>query len=250
MYACHVLEWTFSPSDFFGDLVELSGTGYEIRIENGKIEARVQPDHYPKDHSLRDTLQTELDARFQAVQVVTHRAFELSRSNLTSIDADGRKHRRMFADCGSYLVVGQTVDFVLVDSDGNVKKNSKHERRIRQQQLADLAAKHVRSNAVVRAILNSYTAAVGDPQNELVHLYEIREALARHLGGEAAVQATTGVSNAQWSRFGRLANHEPLLQGRHRGQQIGGLRDATEEELNEARKFAQDLIEGFLRSLT
>jgi hypothetical protein len=50
-------------------------------------------------------------------------------------------------------------------------------------------------------------------------------------------------------RRGTGVSREPLAQGRHRGQQVGMMRDATDDELDEARKITQDLIEGFLRSM-
>lgn len=90
-------------------------------------------------------------------------------------------------------------------------------------------------------------ASVKDPDNELVHLYEIGDALAKKFGD--AVRAKLGITRAQWSRFGRLANNEPLRQGRHRGKNAGNLRDATEGELQEARGIARTMIEAYLQFL-
>jgi len=43
-----------------------------------------------------------------------------------------------------------------------------------------------------------------------------------------------------------LANDEPLKQGRHRGRNLEILRDATEDELVEARNFTRELIGKYL----
>ena len=96
------------------------------------------------------------------------------------------------------------------------------------------------------SLLNSYAAAVKDPDNELVHLYELREAVVAKFGGEGAARRALGVSSANWSRHGRLANDEPLKQGRHRGKKVGNLRDATEGELNEARSIARLVVKSYL----
>lgn len=247
MYDYHLLEWTYTPPDFFEEPLEVAAAACTIKIADGRIEARIKPDEYPADHSLRDALQKRLQAVFQGTQVLSHRSFSLTQSNLTSVEADGRTHRRMFAECGSYLVIGESADVVVCDSAGNVIRDTKAERLAKRRNLATLAAKWSANSPVVSAILNSYTAAVNDPANELVYLYEVRDALAAHFGGKDSACGKTGVSSARWSRLGQLSNDEPLRQGRHRGQQVGALRDAMEAELAEAREIARDLVEGLLR---
>ena len=98
-------------------------------------------------------------------------------------------------------------------------------------------------------MLKSYNASVNDPNNELVHLYEIRETLSKKFGGETVTREALGISRNEWSRLGQLANKEPLKQGRHRGKDVGQLRDATEGELKEARTIARALIEAYLKYL-
>jgi hypothetical protein len=97
--------------------------------------------------------------------------------------------------------------------------------------------------------LNSYKAAVDDPANELVHLYEIRDALAGHYGGDAAARAKLGISEKEWKRLGILANDAPLKEGRHRGRHSKKLRHATAAELDEARKIARGWITAFADQL-
>ena len=98
-------------------------------------------------------------------------------------------------------------------------------------------------------MLKSYGDAVNDPGNELVHLYQIRDSIAKQFGGESRARNVLGISQRQWSRLGKLANDEPLKQGRHRGKNPGALRDATEEELREARSIARELVEAYLNHL-
>jgi len=90
---------------------------------------------------------------------------------------------------------------------------------------------------------------VNDSKNESVHLYEIRDELSRHFKGEKSARSATSIAKSQWSSLGRLSNDEPLSQGRHRGKSLGVLRDATKEELQEARSIARAMIEGFLNHL-
>ena len=86
-----------------------------------------------------------------------------------------------------------------------------------------------------------------DPDNELVHLYEIRDALQDKFGGKNPACYELGLNLVDWGRLGDLANNRK--QGRHRGQQVGALHDATNEELNEARTIARKMILGYLEFL-
>jgi hypothetical protein len=88
-----------------------------------------------------------------------------------------------------------------------------------------------------------------NPDNELVYLYEIRDALGARFGDEMKTRAALGVSGADWKRLGGLCNDEPLRQGRHRGKKGTALRDATHGELEEARTIARSMIEKYLRWL-
>ncbi len=96
---------------------------------------------------------------------------------------------------------------------------------------------------LVLALLRSYSAAVNDPDNELIYFYDIREALNKAVSG---AQKNLNLGNTVWSDFGALCNHEPVRQGRHRGKFLGDLRDASKEELKTAREFARTMIENYL----
>ena len=100
-------------------------------------------------------------------------------------------------------------------------------------------------------MLRSYEAAVRDPDDELIHLFEIRDALAAKLGRKARekARAKLGITRAAWQRLGSLANDAPINQGRHRGEHAGKLRDATRDELEEARQIARGMLQAYLRSL-
>lgn len=244
----YLLEWTFTPIDYFEEPVDFICDYGSIHIDNGRAEVRVPPDRYPIDHSLRNQLHGELDARFLAAQVLAHRTYTLSKPNVSKLYPDGHKDVWAFAEGVAAMVFGSSVDIVLKDAAGNTVRDTRLERIEKRTGLAQLAARHI-GDPVANAILRSYSAAVNDPRNELVHLYEIRDALSQHFGGESNAIAAVGVTGAQWSRLGNLANNEPFTQGRHRGKQLGSLRDATASELSEAREVARVMIEGYFRYL-
>jgi len=64
-------------------------------------------------------------------------------------------------------------------------------------------------------------------------------------GGEHEAKSVLGITSADWKMLGRLANEEPLLEGRHRGKKIEELRPATQEELAVARRIVCKMIQAF-----
>jgi hypothetical protein len=244
-----VLEWNFSPPDYFEEPIAVSRDEYTMSIAIGKVEARIPAAVYDANPSLRTNIHDALQDRFLAVQLLSHKAYHLSKSSMMRVHPDGRRDIFMELEPGRLTLSGGSVDFQVIDKNGNIVSDSKRERLEKKRSLSDLVIKYRPTDVLLDAILKSYESAVRDPNNELVHLYEIREGLSKKFGGETATRSTLMIDAPDWSRFGQLCNSEPLRQGRHRGKNIGVLRDATESELAEARSIARAMIEAYLQSL-
>lgn len=249
MGAVVVLEWTFSPADYFEVPIEIVRDGYTVTIEQGEVEAKLDPAAYECNPSLRQTLHEELNNRFLGVQLLTHRAYKLSGSSVTRVDPDGRKHVSVEMEPGRVKVTAHPMDFQIKDRDGNITEDSKQDRIEKKKTLADLVSAHCSDDEILASLLRSHDAAVHDPGSEFVHLYEIREALSRKFGGDKETRSVPGISSSDWKRLGQLCNDEPLRQGRHRGKTGSTLRDATQTELAEARDIARRMIEMYLLHL-
>lgn len=242
-----LLKWSFEPKDYFGDEVPINREGYEMIINNGVVEAHINPSIYDEEHKLRDVLHKDLENRFLAAQVLKHKPFILSKSAMYRLHADGRMDTTVFPDS---MTLGMAfgapiVDVVVRNEEGNVVVDSYGDRVRRENRIFELISKNS-DNDVVSALLKSYQFSIKDPDNELVHLYEIRDKLAKVFGGENEAKKILKLSSSKWSRLGALANDESLKQGRHRGKNIGGLRDATVNELSEARAIALSFLEAYL----
>ena len=194
MNAVVVLDWDFSPPNYFEDALDVSRQNYTMTIADGKVQANIDSAIYQANISMRQSLHNAPNDRFLDMQLLTHRAYELSRSTMTRMHPDD--HRDIF---------------VCVIASG------------------------------------SYDAAVRDPNNELVHLYEVREALSVRFDGEHGARSALGIGSSRWPRSGQLCNNEPLRQGWHRGKTGGVRRDATEGELTEARGITRCLIEAYFQ---
>jgi len=249
MNAVIELEWRFSPPDYFEEPIEISRQDYTMTIADGQAQAKIDSAVYEAKPGMREELHNALNGRFLGVQLLTHRAYELSYLRMSRVHPGGRREMFCELETGRHVFTGSPEDFQ-VTKDGNVIADSKRDRVKEKKSLAELIACHCAKDTVLASLLRSHAAAVRDPNNELVHLYEIPEALSTtKFGGQAAAQTALGISRTQWSRFGRLCNDEPLRQGRHRGKTGGALRDATESELIEARGIAKAMIEAYLQYL-
>lgn len=89
----YLLEWTFTPPDYFEEAVDFPCEHGSIHVENGRAEIRVLAERYPADHTLRNQLHAEVDARFLAAQILSHRPYTLSKPKLSKLYPDGRKRR-------------------------------------------------------------------------------------------------------------------------------------------------------------
>lgn len=242
-----LLEWQFTPHDYFEQPITVSRQDYTLVIADGTARATIPADVFDATPSMRDTLHGELQARFLAAQLLSRSLFVLSKSSLVRVRPDGRRDIFVELESGQLRVSLGSIDVRATDRDGNVVSDSRRDRIARRNSLADLAGAHSR-DGLLAALLGSHKNSVRDPDNELVHQYEIRDALSAKFGGEQKTLSALGIASSEWSRLGQLCNDEPLRQGRHRGKKAP-LRDATHAELEEARSIARSMIEGYLRWL-
>src|SRR5215213_5273848 len=112
-----VLEWTFSPPDYFEEAIRVEGEGYNIVIEDGKVEARINSAVYDEEHKMRDLLHNKVNDRFLGVQLLTHKPYNLSKSSMYRLDSDGHKHITIFPESIVSMTMFGSVDFVHRDKD-------------------------------------------------------------------------------------------------------------------------------------
>ena len=119
----------------------------------------------------------------------------------------------------------------------------------RKADLRRLVAAHYDRDFLLRSLVDSYQAAVHDRRNELIHLYEIRDALETRFGGQARARRDLRIDAADWKKLGELCNYPSIQQGRHRGLSNLPHRAATIEELMLCRNIALRMIESYGRVL-
>jgi len=241
-----LIEWTYSPNDFFEEELAFSTKQYRLSACEGKVRALLRQDPRP---DLCKQLDAELRARFKGVQLVSQKPYDLSRPYVTHCKPDGS--RSIFVNVESLVVAvaSITADIRITNKDGEVIADSRVERIKRKRSLGDLAAQYATNDTTAKEILESFHKAIVEPENCLRHLYDIRDALDQKFGNGKETRMALNLSRAQWDNLGRLANKEPLRQGRHPGKRLEELRDATPDELHTAKKIAVEMVEKYLRYL-
>lgn len=243
------LEWKYSPEKYLEEPISFPVEGGDLEIEDGVAIARIDPDIYHTDGSIREVLTRQIESRLHAVQIMTHKDFELSKPSRTDIREDGKKNYFLEVEsCVMTMSVG-TVDLIVKDKDGNIVSDTKRERLDKQNRFASLLNKHRHCDATLDQMLKSYQNSVKDPDDELVHLYEIRDSLSERFKSKKNAIQKLGITSAEWDEIGKLANTLPLRQGRHRGKAVAVLRNAEAAELENARKSVAYLIEKYLEYL-
>ena len=97
------------------------------------------------------------------------------------------------------------------------------------------------NHQLLSKLMDSYKSAVADPRNELIHLYEITDAIKSNYGNKVKAMQQLKISELRWDRLHILSNNKPFKESRHRGRNAI-LQNASDEELDEAREIAREMI--------
>jgi hypothetical protein len=246
----YFLQWHFTPKDYFEEDGILDVEGLRVTFGSGIAETHIPRARFDSDKEIRERLHNAVRKRFLMAQVLTHLPFVLSSPSLARWEEAGNLAVFMFPLPANVEAIVPPPDLVLTDASGKIVRDTRAERIGAKREMGAAAAVLAQSDPLFSSLLESYSKAVEDPTNELVHLFEIKEALATHFGGEAQLSSILQISRTRISEFGGICNHSVLSQGRHRGKSIVSLRWASESELALARAVAKEFIVTYLKHET
>ena len=240
--------WRYTPADFFPRPFSQCVDGQWFEVSQGWVKAPVDTLRQEWSESLSDSLQGVVLWLFQRQQVQNYRQFELLHYTVKHVAEDGSTTWSTYK--GGVLTMSGDLAACHLASDGSPVQGGPGPGGRQEERVVLASISHdVVADTVLCRMLSSLGRAIDDQANELVHLYEIRDALKTRFEGEAKAYSALGVSSTDWKRLGRLANDYPLRQGRHRGEHAGELRDATPDELEQARSIAKELISAYIKYL-
>jgi hypothetical protein len=138
-----ILEWAFSPPNYFEEPIHIICDQYDMIIDNGKVEARIKLEVYNNDPELLNKLHNSLNYRFLGTQLFSYENYKLSDSTMYLLHPDGRKVITIISKGGVCFSGTGQIDFIEKDEKGNIIKDSKRERIDKKKQLSDLSEKTV-----------------------------------------------------------------------------------------------------------
>lgn len=238
------LRWEITPANCFEEEFTIDFGDCQISIQREAISATISQSSLVRDPLRRGEIEEYVRNLVRGIQLQSHEACLLSGPRVASVDAEGRRAYIIECETGRFFLRGGKVDIKYTTSSGQIV-DTKLERIKQKRLFSQISAEIAPTDVVLQRVLRSINAAVRDPEDELIHLYEIREAINERLG--ANVKTLLGITKKQWSRFGEICNDLPLTQGRHRGRLLSTLRAASDDELSEARKFISYLVEAYLK---
>lgn len=241
------IEWNYTPLGYFEDKILLEQNGYTIEINAGYITAKMTADFFDSRPGFRDSLSEELKRYFLGLQIVYRKAFDIQGGVIIRKGPDGRRDVTLVVHSMVHKHTMSNVDLVYTDSYG-VVYDTRKTRIHTAHDIGKLSARYASDDQTARKILDSFNTSLRDPQNVLIHLWEIWDALQKNFGDRNRTESVLKLPSNARARLGKLANEVPLNQGRHRGR-ANSLRDATAEELDEAHIIAEKMVVSYLKYL-
>jgi hypothetical protein len=241
------LEFPYSPPDFFEVPYHRKTDEYVLIADAGVVRVTLCAPSDPIDAELENQITKEVEGLFLPRQLQTHRSFAIESARVQQYHADGTS-LILKGVGGTLKLSGGPLDFIMSDASGAVVQDTKFERIAAHTKFIDSVIPKLAGSETLKALLESYNAAVSHPASELVRLFEIREKLSEHHGGDDEMRRRLGISEKHWKRFGSLTNDLPLKERRHCGKH-SNLRHATAVELDDARRIARGWIKTFADQL-
>jgi hypothetical protein len=245
-----VLTWTYEPVDYFeAPYTDTTPDGEgKISIFNGSatVELRTPVDPI-SDQQVKQITAFICDI-FSVRQLLNHRPYSLRGLSIAQHNSSGSVSRTVLLEGQVMAMSTIRADIMVTNAAGQVVHDTKAE-RIKQHKETNMSlTKKMDQTPLLRELVRSYSAAVNDPENEMVHLYQILDTLKAHYGSEKKAQQCLPVK-AEWKTLEKIANHEPIDQSRHRGSHIETRRPATDQELQDARSAARAIIEALAKTI-
>ncbi len=248
-----VLEWSYTPESYFEDKFEtnlsLGNDQYKMVIKKGKIEVYISSSLYDNNHSVHNRIYDAINRKLKVLLLNKFEPLMISKSVLiNSHSANDKKTRISYYDV-VIDIRNASENIVHKDKNGNVVYDSHNVKMEKNKELIGLINRCESKDFFAISLLDCLYRATNNKSHELIHLYEVIEALSKKFGSQQSARQSLAISRKDWSRLGEIANDLPLKQGRHAGKKINELRDVTIAELIEARQLAQRFVKAYLNYL-
>src|SRR5258708_16543333 len=136
-----LLEWTYSPRDFFESPIEIARSNYPVDIAAGSISARMPATVFDADAEIKQRLHDALFDRMRGIQLLSRKPFQLSKPRLTRIEPDGRRHIFVELEGAVLTLSGGVVAITVNDASGHVVRETKQKRLQKKHRSGEIVVK-------------------------------------------------------------------------------------------------------------
>jgi hypothetical protein len=242
------LEWVYDPVDLFEAPYQRQDVDFDLLVDAGRAVATLHVSQDPVLPDVEERVSAAIASVFLVHQIQIRRRYHIDGPRTYQYVA-GRTDLLIQVSSAVTVFTAGHVDRIETDAAGNIVRDSRAERIAAHRSELDFLAPKLGRSTTLRSMCESYARSITDPNNELVHLFEICDALTKHYSDKQAALNALSISQTKWQRLGILANVKPLEEGRHRGKHPTGRRAATARELQEARQLAWRWIMAFAQTV-
>lgn len=195
------LRFNFSPADFFEPGRRMTLSSGELTLTDGTATILLPAPLNPVPSNVIEDARSELAALLDLQSLTTRRLHTLGAgatiqqhnfAGTSHVMIAGTGHLQLSGSAVSATVQVRSLDGQIISDSGELKRQAD------EKFMVDVLPKALHSS-VLRKLLESFKASIEDPEDELVHLYEIIDALKAHFGTETAAKnafpnATTNIN--------------------------------------------------------
>ena len=182
-----ILYWQYKPVNFFEVPFQYSDNQYILNMQNGNAESILSTPHEMVPEKVQKDIENKVLSFFNARMLLKHKPYELGSLNIRQHHSDGNIATLATISGKASIVKLENgkIDFLLTDSSAQVILDTKAERVAKEESLIKVIASSTGKHPLINKLITSYKTAVSDPSDELVHLYEIIDALKKHFTSKA-----------------------------------------------------------------
>lgn len=243
-----IITWSYDPHDLWVKPYKKQLDGFQIIFDQGRGTLKLDNEHivqFETDRTFIEEIHKKVEILFKSASAITSKSYNLRKYSVEK-KLKGNGSVKEISAVIDAAVITEDIHLQIISQDGNVVGDSKSDIDTSINDLSELYIKHYESDLTAKHIIDYYNESVHTPDRILTALFDLYEVLSERFGNKHDIRDSLGVSINNITRFKRIVNDLPLKQGRHSGGKIKILRDATNEEISEARDIAKALLLNYL----
>lgn len=244
-----ILKWNYLPKNFFDNNIKFEQSDYLIIINDGIISLTIRDQRLFSEAS-HQNYNDIIESFFISRMLQKRGSYEIKKGEKIIEREDGHSEIIIELEPAKIEVsFSAEIRVIKKDSNGKIIFDSKEND---EKVLYDLSAQISTLNKrhpILNKIFKSFKKSITDPENELVYLYEILDAVKVYFNGKEIALKKLKFTKKNWSELSKICNTLPLAQSRHRGQMINKQMMQDQRELDKAREISKKLILAFINFL-